>query len=87
MWAKQRINIARCLMRDPQLLLLDESFSALNIELEEQIKANIIKRFLHNDFEVTHRRLVHQSAPSSTIDLPALRDGAIIWNTIIHPRT
>ena len=67
---KQRINIARCLMRDPQLLLLDESFSALNIELEEQIKANIIKRFPSiTILEVTHRRLVHQSAPSSTIDL------------------
>lgn len=40
---KQRICIARALIKDPKILILDDSFSAMDIKTENKIKQNIRK--------------------------------------------
>lgn len=40
---KQRICIARALIKDPKILILDDSFSAMDIKTENKIKHNIRK--------------------------------------------
>ncbi len=42
---KSRINLAQSLIREPQILLIDESLSALDEEMEIRILNNIISRF------------------------------------------
>lgn len=51
----QRIGLARCLYREPEILLLDESTSALDEEIENKILSNISKLNLTLVF-VTHRK-------------------------------
>ena len=51
----QRIGLARCLYREPEILLLDESTSALDTEIENKILSNISKLNLTVVF-VTHRK-------------------------------
>ena len=41
----QLIGIARALIRQPQLLVLDESTSALDYKLEQEIFTNIMQKF------------------------------------------
>jgi ATP-binding cassette subfamily B protein len=38
---KQRVSIARALIKDPQILIMDDSFSAVDTKTEEVILANI----------------------------------------------
>ena len=38
---KQRISIARALILDPEILILDDSLSAVDTDTEEQIKKNL----------------------------------------------
>ncbi len=40
---KQRVSIARAIIHDPQILLLDDSLSAVDTETEEEILANLFK--------------------------------------------
>lgn len=40
---KQRIAIARALILDPEILILDDSLSAVDTDTEEQIKANLVR--------------------------------------------
>lgn len=51
----QRIGLARCLYRDPKILLLDESTSALDTDTENKILKNISELDLTVIF-VTHRK-------------------------------
>jgi ABC-type multidrug transport system fused ATPase/permease subunit len=40
---RQRINVARALIREPDLLILDEATTALDHALEDEVRANILK--------------------------------------------
>lgn len=53
---KQRVSIARAIIKDPQILLLDDSLSAVDTETEEQILHNLLT-FCKNKTTiiVTHR--------------------------------
>ena len=42
---RQRIGLARALLRDPQILILDEAMSGVDTILEDRIRANIEQRF------------------------------------------
>ena len=53
----QRIGLARCLYRDPKILLLDRSTSALDTDTENKILKNISELDLTVIF-VTHRKIL-----------------------------
>jgi ATP-binding cassette subfamily B protein len=38
---KQRISIARALLKNPQILIMDDSFSAVDTKTEEQVISNL----------------------------------------------
>ena len=53
---KQRIGIARALYRDPQILIMDEGTSALDVKTEKQIMNDILNKYPEIIiFLVTHR--------------------------------
>ena len=54
---RQRVGIARALVSDPDLLLLDEPFSALDVETTERLSDELLKIFASRDitmFMVSH---------------------------------
>ncbi len=60
---KQRVAIARALIRDPQILLLDDSLSAVDTQTESTIKANISKRMKEGTaIYISHRVSVVEDA-------------------------
>lgn len=71
---KQRIAIARALVKKPRILILDEAFASVNRELEEAILTDIEKKFQGTTFiVVTHRQstlkrmhvIYHLESPST----------------------
>lgn len=54
----QRVCIARALLRDRSILLLDESTSALDPETERQLLSNLLKTKKHTVLFITHRLTV-----------------------------
>ena len=54
---KQRIALCRALMSQPQLLLLDEPLSALDLEMRKKLQEDI-KRF-HKEFDMTTIMVSH----------------------------
>jgi len=53
---RQRICLARGLLQDAQILILDEALSGVDIEMERQILADVRKAFVSkNLFVITHR--------------------------------
>lgn len=53
---KQRICIARALIKEPQILIFDDSLSALDTETEENVLQNISKEIKHaTSIIITHR--------------------------------
>jgi molybdate transport system ATP-binding protein len=54
---KQRVAICRALMRKPKILILDEPFSALDIEMREKLQNEIA--FFHKSFNLTTIMVSH----------------------------
>lgn len=72
---KQRLSIARALLRNPQILILDDSLSAVDAKTEEQIIRNLTKkRKGKTTFIITHRL----SAVEHADHILVLEDGRII---------
>jgi spermidine/putrescine transport system ATP-binding protein len=57
---KQRVAIARCLVLDPDVLLLDEPLGALDLKLREHMKVEL-KRLQH-EFETTFIYITHDQS-------------------------
>ena len=71
---KQRISIARALILDPEILILDDSLSAVDTDTEEQIKANLARcRGGKTNIIIAHRISTLQDADNIIV----LEDGRI----------
>jgi molybdate transport system ATP-binding protein len=57
---QQRVALARALVRRPQILLLDEPLSALDLEMRQTLQGEIIR--LHRAFQTTTLMVSHQLA-------------------------
>jgi spermidine/putrescine transport system ATP-binding protein len=57
---KQRIAIARCLVLEPSVLLLDEPLGALDLKLREQMKIEL--KQLQNEFNTTFVYITHDQS-------------------------
>jgi spermidine/putrescine transport system ATP-binding protein len=57
---KQRVAIARCLVLDPDVLLLDEPLGALDLKLREHMKVELKK--LQNEFDTTFIYITHDQS-------------------------
>ncbi|GAB3415193.1 ABC transporter ATP-binding protein [Flindersiella endophytica] len=74
---QQRVAIARCIVRDPQLFLMDEPISNLDAKLREQTRVEIRK--LLRKFGITTCYVTHdqQEAVFMGDRIAVLRDGGI----------
>jgi len=72
---KQRISIARALIKDPQILLFDDSLSAVDTETEEQILNNLIAQTKDKTTIIVGHRI---SSVKNATKIIILEDGKII---------
>jgi len=54
---KQRVSICRALMKKPNILLLDEPFSALDNEIKSKLYSELLD--IHNEFDLTTIMVSH----------------------------
>ncbi len=79
---KQRIGIARAVLRRPDVLLLDESTSALDAETREQVVSNLLEEFRERILIfVTHDEAV-MSRIDDVIDLSSRQGGSLPQETL-----
>ena len=57
---KQRVSICRALMKKPKILLLDEPFSALDLNIREKLHKELLA--LHKEFQTTTIMVSHDLA-------------------------
>jgi ABC-type bacteriocin/lantibiotic exporter with double-glycine peptidase domain len=79
---KQRIGIARAVLRHPDVLLLDESTSALDAATREQVVENLLNEFKDRIVVfVTHDEFV-MSKVDEVLDLSAQQNGIFLSGAI-----
>ena len=77
---RQRLTIARAILADPKILILDEATSNLDTESERLIQASLAKLMrTRTSFVIAHRLSTIQSA-----DLIAVVDGGTVVETGTH---
>lgn len=72
---KQRLSIARAIIKDPQILLFDDSLSAVDTETEEQILQNLHKISKEKTTLIVSHRI---SSVKNATNIIVLEDGRII---------
>lgn len=72
---KQRVSIARAIIKDPQILLLDDSLSAVDTETEEEILQNLNKISKNKTIIIVSHRI---SSVKNASKIIVLEDGKII---------
>lgn len=72
---KQRISIARAIIKDPEILLLDDSLSAVDTETEEQILQNLLKISKDKTTIIVSHRI---SSVKNATNIIVLDEGRII---------
>lgn len=79
---RQRIGIARAVLRHPDVLLLDESTSALDAATREEVVGNLVSEFKDRiTIFVTHDAFV-MSKVDEVIDLSALQNEALAASVV-----
>lgn len=72
---KQRVSIARAILKDPQILLFDDSLSAVDTETEEEILKNLLKISKEKTSLIVSHRI---SSVKNATKIIVLEDGQII---------
>lgn len=72
---KQRLSIARAIIKDPQILLFDDSLSAVDTETEEQILQNLHRISKNKTTLIVSHRI---SSVKNATNIIVLEDGKII---------
>jgi len=72
---KQRIAIARCMVLDPDVLLLDEPLGALDLKLRESMKIEL--KMLQNQFGTTFVYITHDQSEALVMSdhVAVMKDG------------
>ncbi|WP_315983973.1 ABC transporter ATP-binding protein [Aliamphritea spongicola] len=72
---KQRIAIARCMVLDPDVLLLDEPLGALDLKLREHMKIEL--KALQHEFDTTFVYITHDQSEALVMsdNVAVMKDG------------
>jgi spermidine/putrescine transport system ATP-binding protein len=72
---KQRIAIARCMVLDPDVLLLDEPLGALDLKLRERMKIEL--KLLQHQFDTTFVYITHDQSEALVMSdhVAVMKDG------------